>query len=294
MIDQDIRNLVQALPTRADIETLILRLEETHRRNMQEVRGEVSTLAVRVTTGEASVSALEGRVSALEQARDQQRESAIALQLHLENIKDRSRRNNLWLRGIPKGTESESFRETVREIVRTVLEDPEIAIELDRVHRALGPRSEDPNRPRDVVCRLHRYTQKENILRRAWEHGDVEVRGTQTKILPDLSRATLRCRAFLRPLLDLAKQQGLTYRWGYPLSVTFRKDTGIFTLQRPVDLPALFQFMGTDPIHIPDWLQFLPRPTGRSGPLMFRGPLPPRQLRNRRRHRTVSEGEPRE
>lgn len=261
---------------------------------MQEVRGEVATLADRMNTGEASVTSLKGRVAALEQARDLHRDSTIALQLHLEDIEDRSRRNNLQLRGIPEDTAMENLGETVKEMFRTMLDDPDLNIELDRVHRALGPRSEDPSRPRDVVCRLHRYTQKENILRRAWEYGDVEVGGKQARILPDLSRATLKRRALLRPLLELVKQKGLTYRWGYPLSVLFRKDTSSFTLQRTEDLPALFRFMDTEPIQVPYWLQFLPHPQGRSGPLRIHGPLPPRHFGNRRRRRTASEGEPRE
>lgn len=155
LIDQDIRSLLQALPTRSDIEALILKLEETHRRDIQEVRGEISNLTERVSTGESSVSLLSDRVSALEQARDQQRDTAIALQLHLEDVEDRSRRNNLRLRGIPEMAQQENLGETVREIFRTVLEEPHLEIELDRVHRALGPKSDDPDRPRDVIRRLH-------------------------------------------------------------------------------------------------------------------------------------------
>lgn len=55
------------------IEALILRLEETHRRNIQEVRGEVSNLAEHMGAGEASVTSLESRVSELERSRDQHR-----------------------------------------------------------------------------------------------------------------------------------------------------------------------------------------------------------------------------
>lgn len=137
------------------------------------------------------------------------------------------------------------------------------------------------------MCRLHRYLQKEAILRCAWDHGDVDRDGAQVRILPDLSRATLKRRAMLRPLLDLAKQKGFTYRWGYPLSVTFRNEASAFTLQTTADLPALFRFLDADPIPVPDWLQILPRPTGRSGPSAARGPLPPRQ-RGRRRRRSAS------
>lgn len=120
--------------------------------------------------------------------------------------------------------------EVVREIFWTVLGDPAADVILDRAHRCLGPRPADPSRPRDVICRLHRYSQKESILRQAWDHGDEERGGSQVRILPVLSRATLR----RRPILELAKKQGFTYRWGYPLSVSFRGDAGEFTLQSPL------------------------------------------------------------
>lgn len=292
-MDPDIRALLQALPTKNDIEAMILRLEETHRRDIQEVRGEVSSLADRVASGETAVSSLEERISALEQARDLHRDTAVSLQLHMEDVEDRSRRNNLRLRGIPEAVDAEHLAEAVKNIFRTVLDEADTDIELDRVHRTLGPRPTDPSNPRDVVCRLHRYLQKEAILRRAWEHGDVDHNESRVRILPDLSRATLKRRAMLRPLLDLAKQKGFTYRWGYPLSVTFRNDTAAFTLQTATDLPELFRFFDAPPISVPDWLQILPRPIGRSGPSAARGPLPPRQ-RGRRRRRSASGGAERE
>lgn len=97
----------------------------------------------------------------------------------------------------------------MRDLFRAVLEDPGEEILLDRAHRALGTRSPDPTRPRDVVCRLHRFMQKETILHRAWDCGDIEAMGSQIKILPDLSGATLKRRALLRPLLDLASKKAL-------------------------------------------------------------------------------------
>lgn len=163
-MDPDIRALLQALPTKNDIEAMILRLEETHRRDIQEVRGEVSSLADRVSSGETAVSSLEERVSALEQARDLHRDTAISLQLHMEDVEDRSRRNNLRLRGIPETVSVEHLAEAVKNIFRTVLDEADTDIELDRVHRTLGPRPTDPSNPWDVVCRLHRYLQKEAIL----------------------------------------------------------------------------------------------------------------------------------
>lgn len=103
-------------------------------------------------------------------------------------------------------------------------------LKFDRIHRALGPRSPDPNRPWDMICRRHHYSHKESTTRKAWEAGDIDFDGAVVKILPDVFRGILQRRAMLRPVLDLARQHGTTYRWGYPLSVMFRRDQRSFTL----------------------------------------------------------------
>lgn len=65
-LDEELRSLLQALPTRADIEALTTCIEEAHSRDIQEVRVEIQSLTGRVEAGEASVSSLETRVLALE------------------------------------------------------------------------------------------------------------------------------------------------------------------------------------------------------------------------------------
>lgn len=126
------------------------------------------------------------------------------------------------------------------------------------------------------------------ILRKAWEHGAVEFDGATIKLLPDLSRATLQRRAMLRPLLDLARRQDCTYRWGYPLAVSFRKTNASFMLRTPADLPALFAFLGVEPIQVPNWLTILPRTSGRPGPSAQQNFQLPRCLRPRRRGQSPS------
>lgn len=93
----------------------------------------------------------------------------------------------------------------------------------------------------------------------------VDFEGASVKIMPDLSRATLHRQGLLRPALDIAL--GATYRWGFPLSVTFRRGKKSFILRTPGDLPAFFIFMDAEPIQIPDWLQPIPQPMDCSGTL---------------------------
>lgn len=114
-----------------------------------------------------------------------------------------------------------------------------------------------------VFYRLHHFAPREWIIRRAWDSGTEDFDGAPIKLMPDLSRATLYRRALLHSLLDLARRAGATYRWGYPLYVTFHKPNSSFTLRSQLDLPALFAFLDVDPIQVPNWLLLLPRPSYR-------------------------------
>lgn len=107
---------------------------------------------------------------------------------------------------------------------------PPQAMEFERLHRSLGPRSVNVNRPRDVICRFHRYAHKELISRKVWEAGEIEQDGVSVRILPDLSHATLQRRAMLCPLLDKIKMLGETYWWIYPISLIIKKNSLTFTL----------------------------------------------------------------
>lgn len=217
LIDSNLRALLQALPTKADIEALIGRLEEQHRRDFTEVRRDAQALPSRLTTGEASLEGLQQRLTNLEMLQDIHTQTSVSMQLRLEEMEDRSRRNNLRIRGLPEVTGLEDLAVKAIAIFQQLTgEVIPVDLELDRIHRALGPRQSDPNRPRDVICRVHRFTQKEIIARKAWEVGAVEYEGASIKIMPDLSRAMLYRRGLLRPVLDIAHRQGATYRWGFP------------------------------------------------------------------------------
>lgn len=118
-----------------------------------------------------------------------------------------------------------SRRRQQREIFRTILAESDVI--LDMAHRALGPRPGEA-----AQCNMPPAPLR--------PEGDDPADGlgprrcgsvSQVKILLDLSRATLRRQALLLPLLDLAKQKGLTYHWGYPFSMTFHGEPGAYRLQ---------------------------------------------------------------
>lgn len=64
--DAELKAILQALPTRADIEALVGKVEAAHRKELRAVKQEVQLLNTRLSSGETTLAALEQRVSSLE------------------------------------------------------------------------------------------------------------------------------------------------------------------------------------------------------------------------------------
>lgn len=64
----------------------------------------------------------------------------------------------------------------------------------------------------------------------------------------------------MRPLLNVIRSKGCTYRWGYPFHLIVRKGAQSFAFQHVENLPQLFESLETDPVAVPDWLAPVPPP----------------------------------
>lgn len=91
---------------------------------------------------------------------------------HIEDLDNRGWRHNLRLRGIPELVEEPQVQQVVWAICHTLLgRPPDAPVEMEFCHRALRPRGQDTNLPRDTVCCLVSFTQKEDILCHACNMG---------------------------------------------------------------------------------------------------------------------------
>lgn len=81
----------------------------------------------------------------------------------------------------------------------------------------------------------------------------MEINKVRIQVIPDPSRQTRDRRRRLKPLLEHIRSKGGSYRWGYPFSLTIKRDGEIFNLYDPKQLPKLFQFLGSEAIKVPNW-----------------------------------------
>ena len=123
--------------------------------------------------------------------------------------KNRSRRNNLRITGIPE-VQHETWENT-EAMVKSVLKDKlELTCEprIERAHRVgrvsqFDGSSGSNSRSRPILCRLYDWKEKENILKRARI-----CRPTGIFVNEDVAEATMAKRKEQLPMLKQAKTGG--------------------------------------------------------------------------------------
>lgn len=280
--DRAIWALLQKLPTREDLDSVATRMETALCGEIVGIKQEVTEVTARVSTLETDTSVLRNDVQALQVTHEEVTDQIAQLHLLMD---DRNRRRNIRIRGLPEATRQADLKMTVTAIFNDCLDRPtETPIAIDRVHRTLGPRGSTDDRPRDVLCCLHNYSVKEDILQRAWRRGHVDFDGAQINLLPDVSRRTLQMRRCMKPLLEKFGEQGITYKWGHPFHLIARKEGRTYTLRHPSDVPAFLSSLGLPLMSLPNWLAFA-LPAGNNNPSVYPNGRPQRSRRNRQNQR---------
>lgn len=105
----------------------------------------------------------------------------------LEDFENRNCRNNLRISGLPEATKDSDLEPMIRGILNTILRksvtDP---LRFDRVHMALRPCNLTTDLPRDVVCHLHYFEQKNAIVIKLCGTPSIDFDGATLSVFPDL------------------------------------------------------------------------------------------------------------
>ncbi|XP_040272583.1 uncharacterized protein LOC120988885 [Bufo bufo] len=221
---------------------------------MEALKDETKHLGHRVEASERTQETFQGHLEEHHKVLVALSKHISQLLSHLDDIDNRHRRNNLRIRGVSELVQSSDLELTVQVLFHSLLKGDESSpIEMDRVHRALGPKSANPSRPRNIVCRVHFYKVKEAILKAARQADKVEVDGFQVQIMPDLSRRTLQLRRAVRPILTLLKNRDIQYRWGFPFQLHARRDGKLAIFRDLGDLPKFLETFSLPSVSLPDW-----------------------------------------
>lgn len=218
VLDLRIQSLLSSLPTRQDLDSALNakleiqseRLEQFVEHKVSNVQEEVAKLGNKLSVMEEDLKNARSTMISIGESTQETRNIVVNLAMQVLDLENRSRRDNVRLRGIPETVGADIFEATVTSIFNYYLSRPlEEPIKIDRLHRALATRNIRNGPPRDVICKLHNFPQKDAIIRGGWEKGPFEVQGSQVIILQDLAPKTLGMRKILKPLVDIVKSKAI-------------------------------------------------------------------------------------
>ncbi|DBA13690.1 TPA: hypothetical protein GDO54_018641 [Pyxicephalus adspersus] len=245
---------LKALPTRSDLDHSIGRLEASCKAEFHHIQQSLQQVSNATTVLQNTCSDLSSRMSSHDAILERQAAQINTLYLMQDDVENRNRCNNIRIRGLPETVPNAELYNAAYAIFAKLLAiPPDVDIELDRVHRTLGPRGRDPQRPRDVICRVHFYRTKEDIIKKARVTEHLEYAGARLQLLPDLSKHTLDMRRAVRPLLDVLRERNIPYRWGYPFHLIARYSSKNYFFRGPEDLPHFLRDLRLPDIHLAEW-----------------------------------------
>ncbi|CAH2285063.1 Hypothetical predicted protein [Pelobates cultripes] len=221
LIHQELTRISTHMLTRSDTSSLLQEFRTAVREEISAIRSDLSAVEARVEAMETEAQESRSQHKAAEIATTRQGNLLLTLRRKVEDLENRSRRQNIRIRGLPE-PDVAPLQDTARALFRHILgceclED----IQFDRIHRALGPPQQD-GKPRDVLCCLHAYRLKESLMTVTRGTDKIMFQGAEVVLFQDLSSLKLDARRALRPITAALREKNIPYRWGFPFRLQIR------------------------------------------------------------------------
>lgn len=215
-----------------DVATLIQETIQPLKASVDGLRDEVSSFQGRLAAAENLTGDNFQRICEAEAAVKSLQAQNETLLDRLENLENRSRRANLRILNLPEGSEDGHDPAIfISGLLKDVMGDNVFPSppELDRAHRAAGPRPAAGRPPRPFILCFHRYREKDVALRWSRQH-EVKYKGTTLRLYPDLSTTLAKKRSAFNGVKRVLYQRGVQFRLLFParLRVTFDGESHIF------------------------------------------------------------------
>lgn len=221
-----------------------------------DLKSSMLVLTDKMATAETAGRHRDMAIHRLEKVTFSHSQHLIDINKHLEDLDNRGRRKNIRVRRIPESVDTEQITPALQRVFNTLLERPEdTAIEFVRAHRALRARGPDNMPPRDIICCLHNFALKEDIMHKACRNDQIIFNGETIMLFHDLSQITLKNRRALRPLLEKLREKELRYTWHFPFALMVNHNRKQHTLRSQEDLPEFCQALQMDLVELLEWYQ---------------------------------------
>lgn len=141
---------------------------EDSKKQFADLKQEITKTNSRVDETEKQIATTEDRVQVTEEVITELVKQHVQLKQQLCDLQGRSRRNNIRIYGVPELAEGSSPSAVLQFVEKLLCENlgipPTKDLQIERAHRALGPRPPAHGKPRSIEVRFQSYRVKDEIL----------------------------------------------------------------------------------------------------------------------------------
>lgn len=216
------------------LKEMLLSLSNTIHNNfqnmLQQFKQDIQGVGDRVSHIENKMDEFAGVFNELVDSHNDREDDIIWIKSKLADLEDRSRRNNIKIRGIPETISQDELMQYVLDLFHELLpEASPLQLSIDRIHRIPKPSHLPDSLPRVTLLRIHFFSTKEQIMK-AVRSTSLSTRFSKLQLYADLSQVTLALRRKLLPVTKSLRSHSITYKWGFPLKLIISKDDTTYTI----------------------------------------------------------------
>lgn len=232
MPEPTLRDIMVAVSTcNVSLKTLTEHMGDL-KEDMVRVRQDIRQINERVKVVESRVSEVEDQLPPLSKSVQSNAQAITALLNKVDDLENRSRRNNVRLVGVPENAEGRNPVAFFETWLPNVLGKDALSsfFAIERAHRVPTRPFPPGGPPRPILLKLLHFRDRDMILRLAREKKDLEIGGHKISIYPDFSSEIQRRRMQFTDVKRRLRDLNIPYSMQYPtkLRVVAMENTHFF------------------------------------------------------------------
>ncbi|XP_075042151.1 uncharacterized protein LOC142101645 [Mixophyes fleayi] len=233
--DSEDNSSPENLLTPKDVIAIVTKTIQSELRSIvSELRSEISELGSRTDVVENQLDVVSKHQQTTDTEIADLRAEFSTFKDQLEDLENRNRRNNIWIKNVPESISAEALPDYLEGLFLQMLPDlSKESLNLDRAHRALRPKPNPDQPPRDIIIRFHFFKTKERIMASARNAQSISYSGSHLQLYQDLAQSTLKKRRDLINVTKVLRNHSIKYKWGFPFQLIVSKDGRSHSVRTP-------------------------------------------------------------
>ncbi|CAJ1050792.1 PREDICTED: LINE-1 type transposase domain-containing protein 1 [Xyrichtys novacula] len=212
---EEIRNMSATLQM---VATDVVSIKET----TKELKDAVQSIQVRLGEAEQRISDVEDVNTRMEKSMEKCGKRLETLWTRVEDLENRSRRNNVRVVGLKEGKEETGkVIQYVEKIISQGLGLSGSEFEIERAHRSLAPIPDPDQPPRTILMRFLRSSARDKVLQVAKERRGIDWEDCKLSFFEDVSRELAEKRKAFTPVKRRLHALNVRHRLVYPATLIF-------------------------------------------------------------------------